>query len=229
MASRHPSRGPSRGFTLVELLVALFALSLLAVLSWRGLDGMTRAQSLTEARADEVLTLQTGLAQWNADLDALIQLPQFTALEWNGRVLRMTRRGTASVTDGVLVVGWARRSVNGVSTWLRWQSPTLTTRGQVEEAWLRADSWSQTPSEEDRRREVAIAPLEEWQIFYFRSDAWTNPLSSDVISSGGPTSRGATGNIPDGVRVVLSLPPGQAIAGKLTRDWARPTLGGGKS
>ena len=34
---------PSRGFTLVELLVALFALALLAVLGWRGLDGMVRA------------------------------------------------------------------------------------------------------------------------------------------------------------------------------------------
>ena len=92
------TRRPARGFTLVELLVALFALSLLAVLSWRGLDGMTRAQALTETRADEVLALQTGLAQWNADLDALLQLPQLTALDWNGRVLRLTRRSGASVT-----------------------------------------------------------------------------------------------------------------------------------
>lgn len=224
----------SRGFTLVELLVALFALSLLAVLSWRGLDGMTRAQALTEARADEVLTLQVGLAQWGADLDAVMQLPQFTALDWNGRVLRMTRRGTAAVTDGVIVVGWTRRTVNGVGTWLRWQSPPLTTRGQVEDAWLRADTWSQNPGDEERRREVAIAPLEEWQIFYYRGDAWTNPLSSDASTGGVPPGAAppggrSTGAIPDGVRLVLSLPPGQAINGKLTRDWVRPTLGGGKS
>lgn len=228
------ARRASRGFTLVELLVALFALSLLAVLSWRGLDGMTRAQALTETRADEVLTLQVGLAQWSADLDAVMQLPQFTALDWNGRVLRMTRRGTAAVTDGVVVVGWTRRTVNGVGMWLRWQSPPLTTRGQVEDAWLRADTWSQNPGDEERRREVAIAPLEEWQIFYYRGDAWTNPLSSDA-STGGvppgvvPPGGRSTGAIPDGVRLVLSLPPGQAINGKLTRDWARPTLGGGKS
>ena len=48
----------SRGFTLVELLVALFALALLAVLGWRGLDGMVRAQSQLQARADQVLALQ---------------------------------------------------------------------------------------------------------------------------------------------------------------------------
>jgi len=35
--------------------------------------------------------------------------------------------------------------------------------------------------------------------------------------------------IPDGVRLVLELPPGQAVAGKLTRDWVRGTIGGGKS
>ena len=37
-----------RGFTLVELLVALMVMALLAVLSWRGLDGMTRAQTQTQ-------------------------------------------------------------------------------------------------------------------------------------------------------------------------------------
>ena len=85
-----------RGFTLVELLVALFAMALLAVLSWQGLDGMSRAQAQTEARADEVLTLQTGLAQWGADLDGVMQLPQFSAIDWNGRVLRITRSATSS-------------------------------------------------------------------------------------------------------------------------------------
>ena len=48
---------PLRGFTLIELLVALFAMALLAVMSWRGLDGMARAQAITSGRADEVLTL----------------------------------------------------------------------------------------------------------------------------------------------------------------------------
>ena len=220
------------GFTLVELLVALFAMALLAVMSWRGLDGMTRAQAQTEARADEVLTLQVGLAQWAADLDALTQLPQTTALDWNGRVLRLTRRGTASVTDGVLVVGWTRRVVNGTGTWLRWQSPQVTTRGELEQAWQKADIWSANPGDEEKRHEVAVTPLQDWQIFYFRENAWTNPQSSaDVAASpipsplSTPTVPGTT-VLPEGVRLVLNLPPGQAISGTLTRDWVRPTAGG---
>lgn len=227
----------NRGFTLVELLVALFAMALLAVMSWRGLDGMTRAQSQTEARADDVLALQVGLAQWAADLDAIIQLPQTAALDWNGRVLRMTRRGTSSPADGIVVAAWTRRVVDGNGTWLRWQSAQATTREQLQQAWEKADIWSQNPGDEERRGEVAVTPLEEWQIVYFRGGAWTNPLSSDAMAStpvpGPPGPPGAVGGrgsiLPDGVRLILTLPPGQAITGRLTRDWARPTLSGGKS
>jgi general secretion pathway protein J len=225
----------SRGFTLVELLVALFAMALLAVMSWRGLDGMTRAQAQTEARADEVLTLQVGLSQWAADLDAVMQLPQSPALDWNGRVLRMTRRGTASPGDGVLVAAWTRRTVNGQGTWLRWQSPQVTTRGDLEAQWQRADLWSQNPGDDERRGEVAVTPLEDWQIFYFRENAWTNPQSSDASARAtAPPATvqglpGATPVLPDGIRLVLTLPPGQAISGTLTRDWVRPTLAANKS
>jgi len=52
------------GFTLVELLVAIAVMALLAIVSWRGLDGMVRAQQITRERADAVLELQTVLAQW---------------------------------------------------------------------------------------------------------------------------------------------------------------------
>jgi general secretion pathway protein J len=66
--------------------------------------------------------------------------------------------------------------------------------------------------------------------FYYRADAWTNPLSSDASTAAGSTPTAAVSAvIPDGVRVVLQLPQGQALAGKITRDWVRPTVSGGKS
>jgi general secretion pathway protein J len=227
-----------RGFTLVELLVALFAMSLLALLAWRGLDGMVRARTVTESHADEVLTLQTGLAQWAADLDHIEALPNMKAIEWNGRVLRLTRRSTASVTDGIVIAAWTRRVVNGRSMWLRWQSDPATTRGDLEQAWQRADQWAQNPGSEDVAREVAITPLDDWQIFYFRENAWTNPQSSDLTSSivataprqpasgAVPTAAATQSSLPDGVRLVLALPQGQAVSGTITRDWVRPQLGG---
>ena len=41
-----------RGFTLIELLVAIGILALMAGLSWRGLDGMSRAQTQHCRRPD---------------------------------------------------------------------------------------------------------------------------------------------------------------------------------
>jgi general secretion pathway protein J len=238
-ASDSPARVEG-GFTLVELLVALFIMAMLATLAWRGLDGMARAQSITQARSDEVLALQVGLAQWSADLEALEQLPGMKALDWNGRVLRLTRRSTASPTDGVLVVGWARRDVGGVGTWVRWQSTPVTTRGDLDQAWQKADLWAQNQGGDDPAHQVAITPLDDWQIFYFRENAWTNPQSSDVTTGSVVAAAGQQNNpaanaaasglqLPDGVRIVLTLPPGRAVSGVVTRDWVRPQVGGKSS
>ncbi|MEO7161116.1 MAG: prepilin-type N-terminal cleavage/methylation domain-containing protein [Polaromonas sp.] len=226
-----PTLARVRGFTLIELLVALAAMALMAGLSWRGLDDMVRAQAQIQQRADAVLTLQAGLTQWAADLDGLLQLPQLQTLDWDGRGLRIVRRSTAQPGDGVLVVAWARRNVNGTDQWLRWQSPPQYTRGELQTAWARAAQWAQNPGDAEKRDEVRITPLEQWQIFYFRGNAWTNPLSSDNATPVQGTDKPVAADLalPDGVRLVLTLPAGEAINGVMTRDWVRPVLGGRKS
>lgn len=223
-----------RGFTLIELLVAIGILALMAGLSWRGLDGMSRAQTQLQQRADTVLTLQAGLSQWAADLDAMIQLPNTPAVDWDGRALRIVRRSTASSGEGLLIVAWSRREIDGAGQWLRWQSPPVQTRGDLQTTWARAAQWAQNASEEDKKLEVRVAALDQWKVFYFRADAWTNPLSSDSAAVPPPPTRAASAAaptdavLPDGVRLVLTLPPNDAFVGTLTRDWARLTLGGGK-
>ena len=229
------------GFTLIELLVAIGIMALMAGLTWRGLDGMTRAQDQVLIRADKLLTLQAGLAQWTADLDAIQQLPGFDGVDWDGRALRLTRRSSTEQGAALTVVAWVRRDIEGAPHWIRWQSPRVSTRSQLQAAWTRAAQWGQNPSDAEKRFEVALMPLQEWRVFYFRGDAWTNPLSSDSAvppptslppvnppfgSAALPTPTQA---LPDGIRVVLSLPTGQPLTGTLTRDWIRPTLGGGKS
>jgi len=220
------------GFTLIELMVAITVMSLLAVLSWRGLDGMARAQAQTSVRADQVLTLQAGLAQWKIDLDALSHTPQVTPLDWDGRVLRLTRR-TAAPGDGLLVVAWTRRA-DDAGQWLRWQSPVFRTLNGWTDAWSRAGAWAQGASSADQTREVRITPLEDWQIFYFRGNAWTHPMSSAGGQAAATPGLPATqivsqAVIPDGVRLVLMLPATQAISGRITVDWVSPTLSGDKS
>ncbi len=215
-------------------------MALMAALSWRGLDGMARTQTQLNQRSDQVMTLQAGLSQWTADLDALMQPPNTQALDWDGRALRIVRRSTTASGDGLLVVAWTRRSVGGKGQWLRWQSPPLITRGELQVAWASAAQWAQNPGDAERRLEVAVAALDDWKVFYFRTGAWTNPLSSDGSAPPPPppTPASADGAIkpagpdlvlPDGVRLVLTLPADGAIGGNLTRDWVRLSLAGGNS
>ena len=242
-----PTLNPTlqRGFTLIELLVAIGVMALMAGLTWRGLDGMTRAQDQVQARADKLLTLQAGLAQWSADLDAVQQMPGFEGVDWDGRALRLTRRSSNDQGSAVTVVAWARRDIGGTGYWIRWQSPPVNSRAQLRTAWARAAQWGQNPGDAEKRLEVVLIPLQEWRVFYFRADAWTNPLSSDSAApppppSPGPSTGPTSGNpivastgparaLPDGIRVVLTLPEGQPLTGTLTKDWIRPTLGGAKS
>ncbi|MCF8160785.1 MAG: prepilin-type N-terminal cleavage/methylation domain-containing protein, partial [Polaromonas sp.] len=83
-----------RGFTLIELLVAISLMALMTVLSWRGLDGVSRAQVRLQEQSDDVLALQATLAQWGSDLEAMAEQPDLPSLDWDGRVLRVVRRST---------------------------------------------------------------------------------------------------------------------------------------
>jgi general secretion pathway protein J len=231
---QRPLYSPQIGFTLVELLVALVVMALLALLSWRGLDGMTRVQSQTQSHTDGVLALQAGLAQWQTDLDAIslqANVPGVSGLNYDGNVLRLTRRyaedGDKSdkfeKSDSIRVVAWSQRVVEEKTTWLRWQSAPLKTRSELQAAWLQAATWAKEGNEADRKREVAVAAIDKWQMLYYQNDAWVNALTS-----GGVDSATGTATVPDGIRLVLTLAQGQALVGNITRDWGRPTLGGGK-
>lgn len=228
-----------RGFTLIELLLAISLMALMTVLSWRGLDGVSRAQVRLQEQSDDVMALQATLAQWGTDLEAMAEQPDLPSLDWDGRALRIVRRGSGAPGEGLQVVAWSRRVVAGQGQWLRWQSPPLLTRRELVLAWGKAQAWAQTPSEDDLVREVRTVALDQWQIFYYRGNAWSNPLSSadgvTAVSAASGASAAAAASVtsglsavPDGVRLVLTLAPGQAINGTLTRDWVRGAIGGGK-
>ena len=222
------------GFTLIELLVAVSIMAVMAVMAWRALDGMQNTSSQSRTRTDAALTLDAGLAQWVADLDNLQELPNTTALDWNGRALRITRRHSSDLTQGLLVGAWTRNPRNDTDQWLRWQSAPLRSRQEWQAAWRSAALWTQSngaenPNTAEPSREVAIAPLQQWQIYYFRGGAWSNALSSAGTPEAAPLPGAANSNanpnasVPDGVRLVLTVAPPHPLAGVLTRDWARTT------
>ncbi|MGV0960211.1 MAG: PulJ/GspJ family protein [Limnohabitans sp.] len=219
------------GFTLIEVLVAISVMALMSLMTWRGIDGMLRTQSGLQTRADDIRTLQAGLAQWQTDLDQSLELPGTPGWDWNGQVLRLTRRANTQA-ESVQVVAWTWRidpGRPGGGDWQRWQSSPLSLRSDWQAAWRLAEQWGQTPDPQTRAAQVNIHPLGGWQIFVHRGGDWTNPLSNAAVNPGTAPPAPAASSTPDGVRLILNLPQGPAGAGLLTLDWVRPTLSGGLS
>jgi general secretion pathway protein J len=211
----------SGGFTLIEVLVASAILALMALISWRGLDGMAKAQFSLQSRSDAHQTLQVGLSQWRTDLDNMSSLPNVPALDWDGRVLRITRQHSQDPQAGLQVVAWFL----GNGQWTRWQSAPLTRRDAWLLAWTQAQVWGESagnPSSSDTH-EVLVQALRSWQIYYHRDGAWSNALSSLGANPTG-TPLGASNVLPEGIRLVIELPDNAALSGKVTLDWVRPSF-----
>ncbi len=201
---------PSRGLTLVELLVALLVMSILAALAWQGVAGMLRAREANRASLDRTSRLATVLTQWEQDLQALHDSGAVPPLAFDGQTLRLTRRAEG----GVALVTW---SVRG-GQWQRWTAPAHSQRAPLQQAWLAS---FQLLGHEPGHLTLADDAA-RWQLYYFRGNAWTNAQSTGDIAqppagagsaAGGGTA--AAEALPEAVRLVITL-----AGGTLTRDIA---------
>lgn len=216
------ARTPGRhlGFTLVEVLVALVILSLIALMSWRALDTLVRSETLTQQHANDNQRLQTALAQWRADLNAMASgLQDVEALAWDGRVLRITRRSEAGPSGALRVVAWSLLAqAEGPVWWVRWASPEVNTHPQWRAAWDSALQVARGEVDSPDAAPLRLMPATQWQLFYNRERAWTNPLSSADGAENPPERQTAP---PDAVRLQL-WPQLPGLSEPLTLDWLFP-------
>jgi len=192
----------ARGFTLVEVLVALAIMAVLAGLAWRGIDAMVRSREVTTQAVDRAARLNTILSQWQQDLESLQDTGAAPALQFDGRHLRLTRR----TEGGIQVVVWTL--ADGV--WRRWTSPPTTRLQVLQQAWLASQQLLGT----EPRQVRLLDGVADWQLYYYRGNAWSNAQSSAGRSDGeddGETTAGE--DLPDAVRLVVDT-----AAGRLTRD-----------
>lgn len=218
MAWRSGFRHRRRGFTLVEVMVALVIMSVLAVMAWQGVDGIVRARDASTVKLDQTLRLSTVLMQWDQDLAAVqttTALPRSFAFD--GGSLRIVRRAER----GLQVVVWSLRpGLDGTlpgKTLQRWVGPPVATVSELTEQWFRSQQLQGAEPEQVR----AVQGLGEWQLYCFIGTAWANCQSSDDSAAPPAAPSSAPRNPvqpPDGVRLVLSFAEGSGNSGRLTRD-----------
>ncbi len=73
------ARGRTRGFTLLELLVAITVLSIVSIIAWRGLDSLVHTRERLEPEATDVRALLTTFGQMERDLSQVTN-PKFLGL-----------------------------------------------------------------------------------------------------------------------------------------------------
>ena len=160
------TRARSRGFTLVEVLVALVVLALIAGMAWRGVDSIVRTRDISQRQLEQTLRLNTVIGQWETDLGAVQDSGAVPALQFDGATLRLTR----GAAGGMQVVAWSLRPDPAGGPWLRWAGPVVTQSAALQQSWL----VSQQLQGNEPGQLRALEGLGEWQLYYFQGNAWSN-------------------------------------------------------
>ena len=210
----------SRGFTLVEVLVAMMIMAMLAVMAWQGVDGIVRARDHSQARLEQTLRLNTVIAQWEQDLASVQETSAVPGLSFDGSTARLTRRAER----GMQVVTWSLKpasdGVAGGGTWLRWASPAVTTSGELQDLWMRTQQFQGLEVGQLK----TLKGISQWQMYCYWG-SWSNCQSTGNVAAPQPgasapaqaqTQRQA---LPSGVRLVLEFSGGD-MTGSLQRDVA---------
>jgi general secretion pathway protein J len=203
----------SRGFTLVEVLVALLILAIMAGLAWRSVDALLSSREVAQSHLDRSARLQTVLQQWEQDLLALQDSGVEDALSFDGASLRITRRQPA----GMQVVAWSVRE----GQLLRWAGPVVQSVADLRDSYQRSQQFTAN----DSQRIMALDGVAGWQMYFYRGNSWSNAQSSGntVATAASATLPGLQQQqqqqqqLPTGVRMVLEFGVGSGQQGRLTK------------
>jgi general secretion pathway protein J len=212
-----------RGFTLVEVLVALLIMAVIAAMGWQGVSGMARARDIGATASERTLRLTAVIGQWEQDLAAVYDSPLVPGVSFDGAALRLVRRSEG----GVQVVAWQLRE----GRWQRWAGPVVQRAGDLQQSF-KASQQLQGPEVGQLQ---LLDGITGWQIYFWRGQGWSNAQSTgDLVAAPSPAPPAAPASaasgpdsgasaaaraavnaprtqLPAGVRLQLNLPEGTLL------------------
>jgi general secretion pathway protein J len=182
-----------RGFTLVELLVAITVLAIVAVLGWRGLDGIVRSRVQLTETMEQTRGMQLAFAQMQSDLEQLagtklLQNRPNLAAD-NARLVFVRTTFPENAASQLQVVSYRVR--DGVLT--RRESPSTRDLTQLDGLWQAAMSDSDPVPGVAMQGQVDTMGVRVWQ-----GGNWQAPGNGSAAVSAGIQP-------PQGLEMSLSL------------------------
>ena len=229
-------QGKARGFTLVEVMVALAIMGTITAMAWQGISSIMQSQQYNRERSSEVAVMQTLLAQWDNDLNHIDLNPSGNyasdmapiQYEKEKGLLRLVRWDDGRGDRALRVVAWKKRLTNpsddaktGAGTLMRWQSPPIASMEDLQLAWQNAKTWADgSENTALLATELAILPITQWELRPFRQGQWSED-AQDILPSNRNTVR------LQGLRLIITPAEGSVFAGgSISKDWLRPTAPG---
>ena len=170
-----PGMHKTRGFTLIELLVAIGILAMVAVLGWRGLDGIVRARSSLTEQMESTRGMQLAFAQLQSDCehaaDASILGRRPFLLQNEGRITLVRTVFNENEPARLQVIAY--RLVNGQL--LRRESIATRDLVQLDGLWQAAITDADTTPPVVLQGGIEAMGVLVWQNGAWRAQVETNP------------------------------------------------------
>jgi general secretion pathway protein J len=195
----------ARGFTLIELLVAISILAIVAVLGWRGLDGIVRARVALTNQMETTRGMQLAFAQLQSDCEHMASaeiLDKRPFLSTDNNRLTMVRTVFNENEPARLQVV-AYRIVNDTLT----RRESIGTRDLAQLDML----WNAALTDADTTPPVALQPgVTAMELMTWQNNAWHQSTSSTSQAGASTTAAGQNQALavqlePTGLQVALRV------------------------